>query len=52
MPDLDSNSFKAAWKSDFRSGEGLVDMALREIERGCDSTGRRADSRPDMRMGG
>jgi hypothetical protein len=48
VPARFSNSFRAVSKSDFSSGEGLIDMGLKEMERGCDSTGRRTDSRPDM----
>ena len=43
VPARFSNSFKAASKREFSSGGGLVDMAVKEMERG-DSTGR---NRPD-----
>ena len=47
VPARFSNSFKAVSKSDFSSGGGLLDMALKEMVRGCDGAEHGADSRPD-----
>ena len=46
VPARFSNSFKAVSKSDFSSGGGSLDMALKEMVRGCDGTEHKPDSHP------
>ena len=50
-----SNSFKAASDSNFSSGERLIDMAMKEMEQGCDTVVQAEQQMPDSRydtMGG